>query len=207
MNLTAMNHQPPVSPQRHRLLASSLLITLLLSCYALLIDPWFAARAEHHEQLATISERIDRYQKIIATESTLRAAVTQLEQQAEPLNVGVFKQATSALALAELQRKVKLAAASNGARLMTTQPLNQGAASADQRIAVSVGLQGDLASVHGLLVDLRAASPALLTESLTIVGRGAQRASANRGRSQKSKQREQTLNVTMTLSAYWQPTE
>lgn len=208
MNLGAGSTNQQISARRHRLLAGGLLITLLLSFYALVLDPWFAQRSERLDQLAGINERISRYENIIASGPELLRSVEQLEQQAESLQAEYFDQPTSALALAELQRKVKLFASTHGARLMSTQPLNQDAASAEQRIAITVSLQGDLPAIYGLLLELRRSNPALLTESLVITARVGNRAGPNRGRPRSVAQHnQQTLNVNMTLSAFWQAVE
>lgn len=155
---------------RGRVVAVSLLVIPLILLLNYGIGPLVKAYLATGEDIHAAEDDIKRYQRIIAELPSLKAAMTQFEQE-QPLAPFLLTGSNPALAAAGLQRRLQDIAAKHGVRIVSVRvqpPVPDGPL---QRISVQARLSADTAGLRDILYELEANRPYVFVDDLTITAR------------------------------------
>jgi general secretion pathway protein M len=153
-------------PQQ-RWLAGGLLLLLLIVAVVLMFAPWYLKNSEYNEAIDKMEFRLLRYAEKITDPQDVVDAAEGIKQKIEKL--GVFNAGnTEALALAEMQQKIKDAVAASDGNLMSTQALEQQQVEGLTKILVRVRFAGRVETLKKVLYELETAQPYMLVENLQI---------------------------------------
>jgi Type II secretion system (T2SS), protein M subtype b len=154
-----------------RLLALALLALPPLLAWSLLLAPWREARQ-------ALAERMDRALAVEARAAALASRRPALEAEVAALRGALSGAAeglaggSHALAGAELQRRLREAAARHGGSVQSIETLPEGRAG-EGMVGVRARLQAEPAGLRDLLAELETGGRALLqVQSLTLAGAG-----------------------------------
>ena len=155
---------------RGRVIAVSLLLIPLILLLNYGIGPVVKAYLATGEDIHAAEDDINRYQRIIAELPSLKAAMSQFEQE-QPLAPFLLTGSNPALAAAGLQRRLQDIAAKHGVRIVSVRvqpPVPDGPL---QRISVQARLSADTAGLRDILYELEANRPYVFVDDLTITAR------------------------------------
>lgn len=153
--------------QQQRWLAAGLLLSLIFITGSLLFVPWYMKVSEYNDAIDKMEFRLERYAEKIIDRNEVLEAVESIKQEIKSL--GVFNAGnTEALALAEMQQKIKDAVAASDGNLMSTQALEQQKADGLTKIIVRVRFAGRVETLKNVLYELETAQPYMLVENLQI---------------------------------------
>ena len=158
------------TPQsKHKLYAAVLLFVALLILLFMVVLPMVALYNSAKEEVASLQHRLTQYQAISQKTSGLSNKLSKLEAFNEDQEY-YFEDGKAALVSAELQGIVKEVLNSQGAKILSTQPVTSG--NQDERqIKVSVHCRADVISLRNLIYELEAHVPVLIIDKINI-GRG-----------------------------------
>ncbi|MGR8932958.1 MAG: type II secretion system protein GspM [Gammaproteobacteria bacterium] len=153
--------------EQQRWLAVGLLLTVVLVAVTLLFVPWYMKISEYNDAIDKMEFRLERFAEKITDREKVVEAVETIKGQIKAL--GIFNAgSTEALALAEMQQKVKDAVAASEGNLMSTQTLEQQKADSLTKIIVRVRFAGRVETLKNVLYELETAQPYMLVENLQI---------------------------------------
>jgi general secretion pathway protein M len=156
-----------LTPQQQRWLAVGLLLFLLTVVAMLLLVPWYVKLSEYRDAVERSEPRLEAYTARIVDRSKAAASVEQIKRKIK--EAGVFNtESTEALALAEMQQKIKDAVAEAEGNLMSTQVLAQQQTEGLTKILVKVRFAGRVETLEKVLYTLETATPYMLVENLQV---------------------------------------
>jgi general secretion pathway protein M len=158
---------------RSRFLAVALLLTTLLSVWALVLEPVIAAVGDSEQELEDAQERLLRLQRVAGAKPALERQIEALRQQAASGRFA-FRGANAQLAAAEVQDRVKRLVESNGAMLKSTQVLAGREEKGFRRVALRVTMEGDIDAVQKIFYALETVTPFMFLDNVEIRSRGSQ---------------------------------
>jgi general secretion pathway protein M len=129
--------------------------------------PWWQRAAALETELATTSDQLVRYQRLVATLPGLREELAR-EQANDDFKAFYFDAATTALAGAQLQREVQEMVRGAGARPISAQVLPVDAEETPPRVRVRIQMQGTTDELLEVLYQIEAARPFLFVDQLSI---------------------------------------
>lgn len=156
-----------LSRQQQRWLAAGLLSAVVFAAAMLLFAPWYLKYSEYNDAIDELEFRLGRLAEKITDRKEVVEAVEGIKQEIAAL--GVFNAGnTEALALAEMQQKIKDAVAASDGNLMSTQALEQQQVDGLTKILVRVRFAGRVETLKNVLYGLETAQPYMLVENLQI---------------------------------------
>lgn len=156
-----------LTQQQQRWLAAGLLLTIVLGVIMLLFAPWYVKNSEYNDEIEKLEFRLGHLAEKITDRKEVVDAVEGIKRQINAL--GVFNAGnTEALALAEMQQKIKEAVAASEGNLMSTQALEQQQVDGLTKILVRVRFAGRVETLKNVLYGLETAQPYMLVENLQI---------------------------------------
>jgi general secretion pathway protein M len=187
--MTGLNR---LSARARRRLALALLAGLLLMIYAGVVMPYFALYGNGIDRVAALQDLLARYR---AAAEMRKAIEEHLSAQAadSQMSSNFLSSRTPALALADLQRYIKLTVEQSGAQLLSTQALPIADDSGLITATIRVGLRGDNESVQALLHRLEAQQPLAHIDNVSMRGMAKTASAARRG---------QSLDMRFELTSY-----
>ncbi|MFK7816231.1 MAG: type II secretion system protein GspM [Gammaproteobacteria bacterium] len=154
---------------KHKLYAAVLLFVALLILLFMVALPMFAFYSSSKEEVASLQHRLSQYKTISRKTSGLSNKLSKLEAFNEDQEY-YFAEGKAALVSAELQGIVKEVLSTQGAKILSTQPVTSG--NQDERqIKVSVHCRADIISLRNLMYELESHVPVLIIDKINI-GRG-----------------------------------
>ena len=138
---------------RQRNLAVGILAVALAVTLSITVVPVWKANSSRQAALDDAYERLQRYEQIAARDAELLPKYEQLLAR-QKASGNHLRSDTTALAGAELQRRVTSISSSNGARVMSTQILPTAEEEGFLRIAIKVRLTGSLPAILQSLYEL-----------------------------------------------------
>ena len=141
--------------------AAVLLVILLVAL------PWFDRFSENARQIEGQVDRLSRLQAIAASRPDLEKAIGQARKDLKD-DEWFLPGATSAVAAADLQNRVKTAVDAAGGELVSTQVLPLKQVGNLTQIGVRVQLRGATDSLINVLYDLETGTPVLELTNMTL---------------------------------------
>jgi general secretion pathway protein M len=159
---------------RGRLLALSLLLIPLILVAKFVLWPAFQSYASTEDDLVSTREEVVHYQRLLAEQPALQAAVARLERT-RPLAPYLLAGSNRALAAAGLQKQLQDAATKHGVTILSLRVKNPASVGPLERISVEARLRTGIPELRDLLYWIETARPYLFIEDLTINVRHARR--------------------------------
>lgn len=179
---------------KHKLYSAVILFIALLILLFIVVFPLFALYESSKEEVASLQHRLLQYKAISHKTSDLSNKLNKLQVLNEDQQY-YFTEGKAALVSAELQGIVKEVLYRQGAKLLSTQPVNSG--NQDERqIKVSVHCRADIISLRNLIYELESHVPVLIIDKIKI-GRGYQ--ATNREQQYKS---SDVLDIRFDVSGF-----
>ncbi len=180
-----------LTKEQQRWLALGLLLGLIFLVSTIIFIPWYKALNKKLEDIEGQAFRINRYERIIASQHDVLAGVEKARTEINKLNY-FYKHETYSLAEAELQTRIKEIAQHGNGEISSTQVLPQKEVEDLVRIAVKVKLLGDMEMLRTILHEIEIEKPFMMIEEISIIPRRGRR-------NRKTRQIEETGKVTVTL--------
>ncbi len=186
--------QLPLVPRR--LLALAILLLLLGLAYTVLIMPLRAMSASYDQELAQLSQRIERAKSVL---SEGRGASEQLRRLilAEKRLGYYLENNKPALAAAELQRRVKQTVEQLGGNIVSSQILGEQEDNNLHKVVLRVNLRMDLSTLEKILHALETTPPVLVLNNVSIAARPSGSTARWRGSVE-----QQVLDVSLDVMGY-----
>lgn len=180
------------------------LITLLL--IAIIGWPWLERLRTLDGQIATATDQLHRYQQLLRALPTLQTELEQVTANQE-FRTFYIDTPTSALAGAELQRRLQDMVRAADGRLISTQVLPSPTQEVPQSIRVRTQIQGDVETLLELLLDIERARPFIFVDQLSVRSiarpvRPVRPARPGQSGSQAQRQIENQLTVRLDVFGY-----
>jgi len=152
--------------QHGRKTAALLLVGVAIALLALVVVPFYLLNRKYDTALAELSDRLDRYQRIIASRG---AATQQLEaiRAVEPRK-GFLRSGAPALSAAEAQEALRTIIEANGGKLITMQAPIAKEDGRYRQLTVNVQLSGTIFALRKILHAIESNQPALFVENLQV---------------------------------------
>ncbi|PQJ96574.1 general secretion pathway protein GspM [Chromatium okenii] len=145
----------------------TLVLLLVLALGAGLVLPWITQIAELDQRIATSSEQLMRYQRLVQTLPAIKAELAQAQNH-EAVEAFYFKAPTAALIGAQLQTQVQEIVAAAEGRLISTQLLPEDKNQTPPQVRVRTQIQGTMNTLREVLERLAQAQPLLFVEQLSV---------------------------------------
>lgn len=165
---------------RGRLVAVAILLILVILVAEYLVMPAIASYRQSRDDIYTMQDDLNRYQRILDRLPTLQASVEQLNRTG-PLRPYLLSGNNRALAAAGLQTRLQAAADKHGAKIVSLRVRDTLDDGPFERVPVDVHLQAGLSEIVELLQGLQNSHPILFAESLSIQARARRRGRAGGG--------------------------
>lgn len=147
------------------LLATIILLPLVATAAVGVI--WLERMQTLERAIETDLDRLQRYQRLVATLPALRQALEE-EQSDDAFKAYYFDADTPAIAGAQLQREVQDMVRTAGARPVSAQVLPSDARDDPPQVRVRIQLQGTTEQLFDVLYRVESARPFLLIDQLSI---------------------------------------
>lgn len=153
--------------KQRRRLAVSILGGVIVAALIITVTPVWIANATRAAELDEATERLHRYQQIIARDKELLPQYEALLQKQRSAG-NHLRSETSAVAGAELQRLVKAITGKNRAQILSTQLLPVSEEQGFLRVALKVRLRGDLPAILQSLYDIETGDVFMFLDDLAL---------------------------------------
>ena len=153
--------------RQQRWLAVGLLAGIVILVASLVLVPFLSTILEYNETIENLEFRLNRYAGRIADKEKMQKQVLDLRKQLR--SAGFFSsQQTAALAIAEMQKKIKQAVQQAGGQMTSTQALPQQDFEGLTKIIVKVRLSGSMEAIRNILYAIETAKPYMVVEKIDI---------------------------------------
>ena len=153
--------------KQQRWLAMGLLAGVILIVGSMLLVPFLGTILEYNETIENLEFRLNRYTGRIVDKEKMQSQVADLRKQLR--NAGFFSsQETAALAIAEMQKKIKQAVQDAGGQMTSTQALPQQEFEGLTKIVVKVRLSGSMEAIRNILYAIETAKPYMVVAKIDI---------------------------------------
>ena len=153
--------------RRHCFQSFGLLLLVITLVGAIGLVPWWNNMRLYDEQSNGYTQQLHRYRAMTERGPALQAELDTVGQQLG-LSEYYINATTSALAAAELQKKVKGVVEQAGGKLVSTQNIASTVQEDSDRIAVRVRMNGGVDILADVLHNLEGGRPLLFVENLSI---------------------------------------
>lgn len=153
--------------QAQRWLAVGLLMAVLLLMSLVIIVPVVNKGLALHEAKNNLVFTLQQYHRILARKDAVIANMNAIKAEHEQRGL-LNKQATAALASAEVQEFIKKAIVEAGGQLSSTQTLPVSSKNEFNRITVSVRMAGNSEVLRAVLHKIETATPLIVVNQLDI---------------------------------------
>ncbi|ADE16673.1 general secretion pathway protein [Nitrosococcus halophilus Nc 4] len=165
-----------LSKKWHCATAVGLLLFVLLMAYFVLVQPVIAKHRFYQENIASMQQRLQKYNQIIASRTALEAELNRLRRE-QAANAYYLEQQSAPLAATELRKRVKTVVESSDGVLVSTQSLPLVENEPFPRVGISVRMTGDTEVLQKVLYDLESRRPLLFVDDLQVRSRQIRRRS------------------------------
>ncbi len=129
--------------------------------------PWHQRMAQLENETESVTNQINRYQRLITTIPRLKAELDR-ERNNQEIKAFYYDAPTAALAGAQLQSSIQEMVQAAGARLVNTQFLPAEPNEQPPRVRIRAQIQGDTNSLLDVLYSIEHARPFLFVDQLSI---------------------------------------
>ncbi len=155
------------SQQMQRWLAVGLLVAALLLVSLVIIVPVINKGLELYEHKNNLVFTLQQYQRILAKKDAVIDNMNVIKEQHQQRGL-LNKQATAALASAEVQEFIKKTIVDAGGQLSSTQALPVSSKNEFNQITVSVRMTGNSEVLRAVLYKIETAAPLIVVNQLDI---------------------------------------
>jgi len=155
------------SEQMQRWLAVGLLVAALLLVSLVIIVPVINKGLELYEHKNNLVFTLQQYQRILAKKDAVIDNMNVIKEQHQQRGL-LNKQATAALASAEVQEFIKKTIVDAGGQLSSTQALPVSSKNEFNQITVSVRMTGNSEVLRAVLYKIETAAPLIVVNQLDI---------------------------------------
>jgi general secretion pathway protein M len=166
-----------MSPWMSRSAALGLLAVLLLAVYALIVSPLVARYDGYQQATQDLEQRLVHFRSLAAERKAVQDRLAASRRQRGSLEV-YLKNATSTLASAELQERIKQVVESRGGTLVSTQTLPDRTDAGLVQVAIKVRMKGDIAALQKVVYELESERPLLFLDNVFVRSRMVRRGRA-----------------------------
>lgn len=159
----------PLTPLQSKSLALALLVLVFILAALALAVPVMLAHRHYDATIEQLTDRMERYRRIIAMAPGLKAGLEQVK--AHDGRKFYLKNATPALAAAEIQEIAKTVIDAQSGKLTSIQILPHKDEGGYRQIAVNLQFSGSIASIQKILYALETRQPYLFVGNLSIRSR------------------------------------
>jgi general secretion pathway protein M len=159
-----------MSPWISRSAALGLLALLLLAAYALIVAPLMTRHEGYQQATQDLDQRLVHFEGLAAERKGVEDRLAAFRRQRGSLEV-YLKNATSTLASAELQERIKQVVEGRGGTLVSTQTLPDRTDAGLLQVAIRVRMRGDTAALQKVVYALESERPLLFLDNLFIRSR------------------------------------
>lgn len=154
-------------PLVSRAVALLILVALIVAFVLGVAKPVVAHFYRYSDAIEEVELDMLRYTRMAKGKQPLSKAVAELQKTRDELNLIIVRE-TPDLATADLQQKVNEVVGRHGGNLKSTQVLPIEKDGNFVRIAIRVQLDGDAATLRGILRDLEADRPLLFIDDVSV---------------------------------------
>lgn len=155
-----------VTRKGSRFLAVMLLVVLFLVVF-LLVEPLWVRYAENSQQIASLNERLMRFQRLSSRREGMKDNLEKLLKDYQSRGY-LLKGETPGLAVADLQSIVRKMIEQADGRLISTQVIGNQADN-DQSVKLRVKVEGDITECKNILEAIETSTTVLLLNNVTIL--------------------------------------
>lgn len=159
----------PLTPSQGRSLALALLVLVVVLAVLALAVPVMLAHRHYDAAIEQLSDRMERYQRIIAMAPALKVELEQVK--ARDGRKFYLKNAAPALAAAEIQEIAKTVIEAQSGKLTSIQIIPHKDDGGYRQVAVNLQFSGSIASIQKILYALETRQPYLFVDNLSIRSR------------------------------------
>lgn len=178
-------------PVLQRGIAVGLVILAGLVVYLGLIRPYLDTYGGYRDNIAALTERLQRYQAIADRRTDIMQRARQMRASRD-ITQGFLRSTTPSLASAELQQHVTRTINQSGGQLLSTQVVPPKQDAGMTAAAVKINLRGTSETLQKLLHNLERGTPVVVLDNLSV--RNRQRRGA-----------AEMLDIRLALTAYLRP--
>jgi general secretion pathway protein M len=159
-----------LSPWMSRAAALALLGLLLMAAYAVVLHPLFGRYEGYQSTLQDLQSHLARYRAVAAERGAVEKRIEAFRR--ERGNVEVYlRNATSTLASAELQERIKQVVEGGGGTLVSTQTLPDRSDGGLVQVAIKVRMKGEVESMQKVFYELESGRPLLFIDNVFVRSR------------------------------------
>ena len=155
------------SPRIRRLLALSILITLLLAVYNLAIGPLLDSYAANRRAIDEMRTAEGHYAELAREAPALQTQIETMQRQSAA-TAGYLEGQNESVVAAAMQERLKAAVVRTGGQLRSTQVVTSAENTKSHRIAVRGSMAISLAALQRVLYELESGSPYLFVDNLDV---------------------------------------
>lgn len=170
-----------LSRSQRRAVAVSLLLTVLALVGALGVWPAWTMYRDDRESISELRHALERFGRVARSGVQLRRQLEQLRED-RTADQMLLAEATSTLAAATLQKRLKRIVQESGGRLTSTQALVAESREGFDRVGVNARMSVNISALQRVLYDLEARMPILLVDELVVLSRPVRRPRRSRRR-------------------------
>jgi len=152
---------------KHAIASLSILITVLVLFYAIIIHPAISSRMQFRERYEELQFQLNKLDDSESRYQQLQKDLEQLGSQ-ETDQTGFLENKPEALAAADLQKHIKVLIESSAGDLISTQVVQQKELDIFPHIIVKVHLRGTIEALRNILYRLNTDTRILLVNNLFI---------------------------------------
>ncbi|MDH3639910.1 MAG: type II secretion system protein GspM [Gammaproteobacteria bacterium] len=172
-------------------IAVGLLILAVAVVYLAVVHPYLDTYRDYRANIATLTERLQRYQAIAASRSDIMQRIRQVRGSRE-LKQSFLNSKTPALASAELQQYATRAINQSGGQLLSTQVIPPQDDSGMVAATIKIGVRGTSETIQKLFHALERGRPMVVLDNLTV-------------RNHQRRASKEALDIRFALTAYLRP--
>lgn len=144
-----------------------MLLAIMLVVVFILVEPLWSQYVEAEEEIASLSDRLVRFNRLSRERDGLQSNLNQLLSEYESKGY-LLKGDTPGLAVADLQSIVQKMIDQSGARLISTQAIG-GQVLADHSVSVRVKTEGQISEIKQILEAIETSSMVLLLDNVSVL--------------------------------------
>ena len=156
----------PLNKNQSRYLAIGLLILCLIGVVLAVYVPVSLQQRHYDDSIASRTDYLTRYQRIIAAGDEIQAALDQVKRT--DWRKHFLKNTGAALAASEIQEIAKNLIDANGGKLISMQIAPSKDEGGFRRISVNVQLTGNMTALRQILYSVETMKPYLLVDNINI---------------------------------------
>ncbi|MCF7993811.1 MAG: type II secretion system protein M [Chromatiaceae bacterium] len=180
------------------------MLLLPLIVVALVAEMWLRQISDMDNGIQADAERLERYQRLVATLPNLRVAITDAQSN-DSFKIYYFDADTQPIAGAQVQREVQDMIRQAGARPVSAQVLPGNDQEVPPRVRLRVQFQCTTDQLFDLLYRAESARPFLIVDQMSIrsQARSGQQVNLNRRRQSPIADNQELLTVRLDLFGYF----